>query len=60
MIAFLNKQDLLRKKIESGKKFENYFPDYKSFVPKNEIPRNEYEKVRLYMKKLLMVSVNIS
>lgn len=54
MIVFLNKQDLLQKKIESGRKLEKYFPEFRDFVAKGESPKNEYERAKFFMKKLLM------
>lgn len=31
IILFLNKQDKLKKKVEEGKKLEDYFPDFASY-----------------------------
>lgn len=57
---FLNKQDLLQRKIEQGRRLEKYFPDYSHFKPKQQ--RNgevisEYDKARLFMEKKLTVSI---
>ncbi|KAK9711039.1 G-protein alpha subunit [Popillia japonica] len=50
-LIFLNKQDLLRKKIESGRKIENYFPDYTDYKQKNGVNQsNEYELVKGFLK----------
>lgn len=56
MIVFLNKQDLLKKKVEGGRSLTKYFPDYKSYTPK-ENPKSEYEKSKLYMRQRLLVSI---
>jgi hypothetical protein len=31
MIVFLNKQDMLKEKVESGKSIANYFPEYNMY-----------------------------
>ena len=31
IILFLNKQDILRKKVDEGKKVEDYFPEFQSY-----------------------------
>ena len=33
VILFLNKQDKLKKKVEEGKKLEDYFPDFTTYSP---------------------------
>ena len=33
IILFLNKQDKLKKKIEEGKKLQDYFPDFNTYTP---------------------------
>jgi len=51
MIVFLNKQDVFQKKIEQGRKLENYFPEYKSFTPSSKEKCNtEYDKAKLFLK----------
>ena len=57
MIVFLNKQDLLRKKIESGRKLEKYFPAYVDYkMPQKSGPVNEYERAKHYMRQEIVVS----
>lgn len=57
MIVFLNKQDILQRKIEQGRKIEKYFPEYSNFTPSGREECNtEYEKVRLFMKNKILVS----
>ena len=36
IILFLNKQDILREKVDSGKQIEDYFPDFSSYRPPQE------------------------
>lgn len=36
IILFLNKMDVLRKKVEQGKRIENYFPEFSSYRPPAE------------------------
>ena len=33
IILFLNKQDILRKKVDEGKNVEDYFPEFSSYRP---------------------------
>lgn len=58
MIVFLNKQDILQKKIESGKQLEKYFSEYKSYVPeKGQNIKSEYERAKFFMRhKLIQIS----
>lgn len=53
LIVFLNKQDLLKRKIEAGRTLGPNFEDYADFVPnkKDGDPNNEYDKAKLYMRK---------
>ncbi|KAI4467054.1 gtp-binding protein alpha subunit [Holotrichia oblita] len=54
-LIFLNKQDLLRKKIESGRKIENYFPDYINYKQTNGTNQSdEYEVVKGFLKHKIM------
>lgn len=56
---FLNKQDLLERKIQQGKKLEDYFPDYKNYKPKEKksYSISEYEKAKRYMNYKILVSI---
>ncbi|KAH9398310.1 hypothetical protein TYRP_018957 [Tyrophagus putrescentiae] len=51
-ILFLNKQDILKEKIERGSKIENYFPEYKDYkLPsKDGDPEDEYIKARCFIR----------
>lgn len=56
LIVFLNKQDLLKKKIDQGKRIEKYFPDYKHYQISEKVEVNdEYTRTKLFMKKKIMV-----
>lgn len=56
LIVFLNKQDLLKKKIEQGKQISKYFPDYLQYkTPEKVEASDEYTKTKLFMKKKIMV-----
>lgn len=59
LIVFLNKQDLLKKKIlEHQRKLETYFPDYVKYTPSKKDEwdgRDEYEKAKLYMRHKVLV-----
>jgi GTPase SAR1 family protein len=37
IILFLNKQDILREKVDGGKRVEEYFPDFSSYRPPDNI-----------------------
>nr|CAI5864777.1 unnamed protein product [Callosobruchus analis] len=55
LIVFLNKQDLLKRKIDHGRKIEAYFPEFSSFVPTSEENfNNYYEKAKLFMKEKII------
>lgn len=59
---FLNKQDILQRKIEQGRKLEKYFADYVNFIvtdTKNGQSLDEYNRARLFMAKKLRVRENI-
>lgn len=60
IIVFLNKQDILKKKIEEGRKIDKLFPDYKNFTSssKDATPNNEYDKVKLFIRKKIQDIVN--
>ncbi|CAH1163336.1 unnamed protein product [Phaedon cochleariae] len=49
LIVFLNKQDVLKRKIQQGGNMTEYFPEYSDYVPK-ESCENEYDKAKLFMK----------
>ncbi|KAG5877840.1 hypothetical protein JTB14_036975 [Gonioctena quinquepunctata] len=51
MIVFLNKQDILRRKIEQGKNLEKYFPEFNNYKPeRKEECDNEYDRAKLFMR----------
>lgn len=52
LIVFLNKQDLLESKVTRGNTIARYFPQYEQF----EAPGNEYNKTKLFIKNLFVVS----
>lgn len=56
LIVFLNKQDLLKRKIDQGKRIGKYFPDYLHYqmLEKGE-PNDEYTRSKLFMKKKITV-----
>nr|XP_046915632.1 guanine nucleotide-binding protein G(s) subunit alpha-like [Dermatophagoides farinae] len=39
IILFMNKQDILKEKIQRGHRIENYFPEYKDY----KLPKNKHE-----------------
>lgn len=41
VILFLNKQDLLAEKIKSGRRIEEYFPEYAGYAVSNDELGNE-------------------
>ncbi|KAK4884176.1 hypothetical protein RN001_000447 [Aquatica leii] len=49
-IVFLNKQDILKKKIENGKKIEKHFPEFANF----EKTKNDYDRAKLFMKNKIL------
>ncbi|KAI2809149.1 hypothetical protein BLOT_000294 [Blomia tropicalis] len=51
-ILFLNKQDILKEKIERGSKIENYFPEYKDYKvsSKETDPNDEYTRARCFIR----------
>ncbi|XP_064394869.1 guanine nucleotide-binding protein G(s) subunit alpha-like [Halichondria panicea] len=46
IILFLNKQDILRKKVDEGKKVEDYFPEFSSYRPPTGDPQYKREDAR--------------
>ncbi|XP_044746097.1 guanine nucleotide-binding protein G(f) subunit alpha [Coccinella septempunctata] len=56
LIVFLNKQDLLKKKIKEGKKLQDYFPEYKTYDNKERKSyfNDEYEKAKSFMKDKIL------
>ncbi|XP_066245286.1 guanine nucleotide-binding protein G(f) subunit alpha [Euwallacea similis] len=61
LIVFLNKQDLLKKKIlEQHRKMESYFPEYANYVPDKKEEwdgKDEYVKAKLFMRhKVLTIT----
>ncbi|XP_018580006.1 guanine nucleotide-binding protein G(f) subunit alpha [Anoplophora glabripennis] len=50
LILFLNKQDLLKKKIDQGRKLEKYFPEYSNYQTKEGDPNSEYDRAKFFMK----------
>lgn len=58
LIVFLNKQDLLKRKIEQGKRIGEYFSDYLQYkMPEKGEANDEYVKTRSFMKKKIMVEI---
>lgn len=59
LIVFLNKQDLLEKKIKQGRKMEKYFPEFSQFMI-NQTPGDlnfEYERAKLFIEKKIKVFI---
>ncbi|XP_018335773.1 guanine nucleotide-binding protein G(f) subunit alpha [Agrilus planipennis] len=54
-IVFLNKQDLLKTKIDNGHKVEDYFPEFKNFVLSEKLgnPNSYYDRAKFFMKNKL-------
>lgn len=51
-IVFLNKQDILREKIERGVKLQKYFPEFNDYVmnPSDGDMESDYEKARCFIR----------
>ena len=47
IILFLNKQDILKEKVESGKRVEDYFPEFTSYRPPDNIEMGGWVCVRV-------------
>lgn len=56
MIVFLNKQDLLRGKIENGHSLGAFFPEYIKYEC-GEKTSDEYEKAKFFMRDKILVSI---
>ena len=41
IILFLNKQDILQDKVRQGKKIEDYFPEFSSYRPPDNVDMSE-------------------
>ncbi|XP_050294827.1 guanine nucleotide-binding protein G(f) subunit alpha [Anthonomus grandis grandis] len=58
LIVFLNKQDLLKRKIvDQGRRIEEYFPEYKEYIPNKKDGWDgidQYTKAKLFMKHKVM------
>lgn len=57
LIVFLNKQDLLERKIKQGRKLEKYFPEYSDYRTSQGDPNSEYDTARLFMKDKVEVKI---
>ncbi|KAF2899725.1 hypothetical protein ILUMI_06451 [Ignelater luminosus] len=61
-IVFLNKQDLLKQKIDNGHKLQDYFPDFANYVlvkNKHADPNSEYDRAKYYMReKIIHITQN--
>ncbi|GLV36312.1 G protein alpha f subunit [Carabus blaptoides fortunei] len=55
-IIFLNKQDLLREKIDCGKRITNYFPEYEDFQisEKDGNPFDVFDRTRCFIRHKFM------
>ncbi|KFM76875.1 Guanine nucleotide-binding protein G(s) subunit alpha isoform, partial [Stegodyphus mimosarum] len=53
-ILFLNKQDILREKIEKGARLCDYFPEYLNYSSTDPNISNEYEKARCFIRDLFL------
>ena len=56
-ILFLNKQDILKEKIERGANIEKYFPEYKQYVinsSKDGDPEDPYLRARCFIRDLFL------
>ncbi|CAH0549764.1 unnamed protein product [Brassicogethes aeneus] len=53
LIVFLNKQDILEKKIKEGRKLEPAFPEFKNYEPKEKDcnANDYYEKAKYFMRQ---------
>lgn len=60
-IVFLNKQDLLKEKLDSGKSIAKYFPEYEqySLSEKDGNPFDEFDRTRFFIRHQLIVSIYI-
>ncbi|KAJ8975877.1 hypothetical protein NQ317_015210 [Molorchus minor] len=56
LIVFLNKQDLLKKKIEQGRRIEKYFPEYADYRPTDRDGKfeSEYDKARYFIRQNIL------
>lgn len=59
-ILFLNKQDILKEKIERGSKIENYFPKYKDYrVTSKKVDSNdEYVRAQYFIRDMFLNVTN--
>jgi len=57
-IVFLNKQDLLQEKVESGHSIGDHFPQYENYSvnPKEDKCDDEYTKTKFFIRDLFLVS----
>ncbi|KAJ8944925.1 hypothetical protein NQ318_013073 [Aromia moschata] len=56
LIVFLNKQDLLKQKIDKGRRIENYFPEYSTYkaTDAGASHGNEYDRARFFFKQKIL------
>ncbi|XP_077286373.1 G protein alpha subunit f [Arctopsyche grandis] len=54
LIVFLNKQDILERKVREGRQIAKYFPEYNNYRSKNPSSNDEYTKVKEFIKNLLV------
>lgn len=55
LIVFLNKQDVLERKIKEGRNIARYFPEYNNF--KFDDASDEYTKAKEFVKHMLVVNI---
>ena len=55
-ILFLNKQDILKEKVERGANIQNYFPEYNQFImsTKDGDPEDPYIRTRCFIRELFL------
>ena len=55
-ILFLNKQDILKEKIQRGDKIQDYFPEYSTYKPNSNDDgiQDEYIKVRCFIRDMFL------
>ncbi|XP_055533694.1 guanine nucleotide-binding protein G(f) subunit alpha [Wyeomyia smithii] len=59
IIVFLNKQDILKQKIEAGKSIEDYFPEYNQYKENADSDIcDEYTRARTFIKSMLVDITN--
>jgi hypothetical protein len=59
VILFLNKQDVLERKLKDGQRLENFFGHFPPFDTKEETMEEYIDRARAYIRDLFLVLISV-